>query len=166
MVPRGAYAIVARRRLPGAAGSFLGVVAGSIRFSYFHDLFGRLSLNPGDIITVLRRDRTIIMRTPFDLDVIGKNLAERSNWNPANLQSNGSYSGIGPVDRVARRYVRRSGTSPLYTVVGKPLDGIFSLWRTEAIRIGAIMTALILFVLGTALFLAPESGRRPQSDGQ
>jgi hypothetical protein len=48
---------------------------GSIRFTYFHDLFGRLTLNPGDTITVLRRDRTIIMRTPFDLEVIGKNLA-------------------------------------------------------------------------------------------
>src|SRR6201998_1841654 len=78
MLHRGAYAIVLSRRITGPDGSFQGVVAGSIRFSYFHDLFGRLSLNPGDIITVLRRDRTMIMRTPFDLDVIGKNLAERS----------------------------------------------------------------------------------------
>ncbi len=60
--------------------------------------------------------------------------------------------------------MRRSGTSPLFTVVGKPLDGIFSLWRTEAIRIGAIMTALILFVLGTTLFLAREIGRRAQAE--
>jgi Diguanylate cyclase, GGDEF domain/Histidine kinase sensor domain len=164
MLHRSAYAIVLSRRITGPHGSFLGVVAGSIRFSYFHDLFGRLSLNPGDIITVLRRDRTIIMRTPFDLDIIGKNLAERSNWNPANLQSNGSYSGVGPVDGIARLYVRRSSTSPLYTVVGKPLDSIFSLWRTEAIRIGAIMTALILFVLGTALFLAHEIGRRAKAE--
>jgi diguanylate cyclase (GGDEF)-like protein len=164
MLHRSAYAIVLSRRITGPDGSFLGVVAGSIRFSYFHDLFGRLSLNPGDIITVLRRDRTMIMRTPFDLDVIGKNLAERSNWNPANLQGDESYAGVGPVDGIARLYVRRSGTSPLYTVVGKPLDGIFSLWRTEAIRIGAIMTALILFVLGTTLFLAREIGRRARAE--
>src|SRR5258708_3809903 len=85
MLHRGAYAIVLSRRITGTDGSFLGVVAGSIRFSYFHDLFGRLSLSPGDIITVLRPDRTIIMRTPFDLDIIGKNLGVRSDWNPANL---------------------------------------------------------------------------------
>src|SRR5260370_42536471 len=102
MVPRGAYAIVARRRLPGAAGSFLGVVVGSIRFSYFHDLFGRLTLNPGDTITVLRRDRMIIMRTPFDLDVIGKNLAERPRWNAANLPEGAAYAGVGPVDPTPR----------------------------------------------------------------
>ena len=76
MLHHGAYAIVLSRRITGADGSFLGVVAGSIRFSYFHDLFGRLHLGPDDIITVLRRDGTVIMRTPFDLDVIGKNLGD------------------------------------------------------------------------------------------
>src|SRR6476646_7813096 len=36
MLHRGAYAIVLSRRVTGADGSFLGIVAGSIRFSYFH----------------------------------------------------------------------------------------------------------------------------------
>jgi hypothetical protein len=65
MLHHGAYAIVLSRRVTGADGRFLGVVAGSIRFSYFHDLFGRLSLGPADTITVLRHDGSIIMRTPF-----------------------------------------------------------------------------------------------------
>ncbi len=82
MLHRGAYAIVLSRRITGADGSFLGVVAGSIRFSYFHDLFGRLHLGPEDIITVLRRDGTIIMRTPFDLDVIGKNISDGARHRP------------------------------------------------------------------------------------
>ncbi|HEX9468911.1 MAG TPA: diguanylate cyclase [Bradyrhizobium sp.] len=164
MLHRGAYAIVLSRRITGADGGFLGVVAGSIRFSYFHDLFGRLHLGPGDIITVLRADRTIIMRTPFDLDIVGKNLAGRSSWNPANLRDNGSYLGVGPVDAIPRLYVRRGGTNPLCVVVGKPLDSILGLWRTEAIRIGAIMIALIAFVLGVTLFLAREIGRRAQAE--
>jgi diguanylate cyclase (GGDEF)-like protein len=161
---RGTYAIVLSRRISGDDGRFLGVVAGSIRFSYFHDLFARMSLNPGDTITVLRRDRTIIMRTPFDLDVIGKNLADRPSWSASNLPSNGSYAGAGPVDTTPRLYVRRSGPGPLYTVVGKPLDAIFSLWRTEVMRIAAIMTVLVVFVLSTTLFLAREIGRRAQAE--
>ena len=164
MLHRGAYAIVLSRRITGDDGRFLGVVAGSIRFSYFHDLFARMSLNPGDTITVLRRDRTIIMRTPFDLDVIGKNLADRPSWSASNLPSNGSYAGAGPVDTTPRLYVRRSGPGPLYTVVGKPLDAIFSLWRTEVMRIAAIMTVLVVFVLSTTLFLAREIGRRAQAE--
>jgi diguanylate cyclase (GGDEF)-like protein len=164
MLYRGSYAIVLSRRITGPDGRFVGVVAGSIRFSYFHDLFGRLSLGDGDVITVLRPDRTIIMRRPFDLDVIGTNLADRPNWNPANLPTDGSYSGPGPLDSTPRLYVRRSGTSPLYVVVGKPLDAIFNLWRTEAIRIGAVMMALISFVLAVTLFLGREIGRRAQAE--
>src|SRR4030088_3677074 len=71
---RAAYAIVLTRRITGDDGAFLGVVAGSIRFRFFHDLLGRLHLGPDDTITVLSRDGTVIMRTPFDLDVVGKNL--------------------------------------------------------------------------------------------
>ena len=82
MLHRGAYSIVLSRRIADAEGRFLGVVAGSIRFSYFHELFDRLNLAADDTITVLRRDRTIIMRKPFDLDVIGKNLATVKTWNP------------------------------------------------------------------------------------
>src|ERR1700687_3744046 len=47
MLHRGAYAIVLSRRVSDADGHFLGVVAGSVRFSYFHDLFGRLRAGPG-----------------------------------------------------------------------------------------------------------------------
>ena len=164
MLHRGAYAIVLSRRISGDDGRFLGVVAGSIRFSYFHDLFARLSLSPGDTITVLRRDRTVIMRTPFDLDIIGRNLAERPKWNAANLPTNGTYAGAGPIDTTPRLFVRRNGSGPLYTVVGKPLESVFRLWRTEVTRIGAIMTALVVFVLSTTLFLAREIGRRAQAE--
>jgi diguanylate cyclase (GGDEF)-like protein len=163
MLHGGAYAIVLSRRITGQDGSFLGVIAGSIRFSYFHELFSRLSLGPNDTITVLRQDRTVIMRRPFDLDIIGRNLADRTSWNPANMNS-GSYSGAGPVDPIPRLYVRHDGAGPLNVVVGKPLDSILSLWRTEAIRIAAIVAALILFVLGVTLFLAREIGRRAAAE--
>jgi diguanylate cyclase (GGDEF)-like protein len=164
MLHRGAYAIVLSRRIADADGRFLGVVAGSIRFSYFHELFERLNLDPEDTITVLRRDRTIIMRKPFDLDVIGKNLSTVRTWNPANLKASGSYAGQGPVDATPRLFVRRNNSGPLFVVVGKPLDAIFRIWQREVTRIGAIMVALILFVFGTTLFLAREIGRRAQAE--
>src|ERR1700722_13176122 len=44
MLHHGAYDIVLRRRITGADGSFQGVVAGSIPFTYFKELFDRLSL--------------------------------------------------------------------------------------------------------------------------
>jgi diguanylate cyclase (GGDEF)-like protein len=164
MVRRGAYSIVLSRRITDADGGFLGVVVGSIRFSYFHDLFGRLNLSPGDTITVLRSDRMIIMRTPFDLDVIGKNLAERPNWRAENLQAGAPYAGVGPIDPTPRLYVRSGSTNVFFVVVGKPLASILNLWHREVLRIGTIMMALILFVVGATLFLAREIGRRAEAE--
>ena len=164
MLFRGAYSIVLSRRVSDTDGGFMGVVAGSIRFSYFHELFERLNLGSEDTITVLQRDRTIMMRRPFDLDVIGKNLGTRQDWKADNLRAGGSYAGQGPVDTTPRLYARSSSTSPLFVVAGKPLSAVFELWRKEAYRIGAVVLMLILFVLGSTLVLAREIGRRAEAE--
>jgi diguanylate cyclase (GGDEF)-like protein len=164
MLHRGAYAIVLSRRITGADGRFLGVVSGSIRFSYFHEMFGRLNLGPDDTITVVRRDGSVIMRVPFDLDVIGKNIGQVAGVKRALSEPSGWYSGQSVIDGVSRLYVWRDGTKPLVVLVGKPWESIFSLWRKEAIRIGATIMALILFMLVVTLFLAREISRRAQAE--
>jgi diguanylate cyclase (GGDEF)-like protein len=144
----------------------MGVVAGSIRFTYFHELFERLSLDPEDTITVLKRDRTIMMRRPFDLDIIGRNLGTQQEWKPDNLKAGGSYAGMGPVDVTPRLYVRSSGSGPLFVVAGKPLRAVFELWQKEALRIGAVVLVLSLFVLGSAIVLAREISRRADAESK
>jgi diguanylate cyclase (GGDEF)-like protein len=161
---RGAYAIVLSRRISAADGSFLGVVAGSIRFSYFHELFDRLQLGEGDTIGVFRRDGTLIMRKPFDLDKIGQNLAQSAVLKRVLSQPNGWESEFGPIDRKARLYVWRDATGPLVVLVGKPWDNVYALWRTQAIRIGIIMLTLIGFVICGTLFLVREIGRRSRAE--
>ena len=164
MLHHGAYAIVLSRRITGEDGRFLGVVAGSIRFSYFHDLFSRLHLGAEDLITVFRRDGTVIMRTPFDLDIIGKNLGDLPGVKRALSEPSGSYSGMSHSAHTPRLYVWRDGTRPLVVLVGKQWADIYRLWRIEATRIGAIMAALVVFVLGVTLFLAREIGRRADAE--
>ncbi len=164
MLHHGAYAIVLSRRISGEDGSFRGVVAGSIRFSYFHDLFGRLNLDPDDVITVLRRDGTVIMRTPFDLDIIGKNLGDMPGVKHALSEPSGSYTGLRTSTHTPRLYVWRDGTKPLVVMVAKPWDNIYRLWRIEASRIGAIMIALAAFVLGGSLSLARDISRRAEAE--
>jgi diguanylate cyclase (GGDEF)-like protein len=164
MLHRGAYAIVLSRRISGADGSFRGVVAGSIRFSYFHDLFGRLNLDPEDVISVLRHDGIVIMRTPFDLDVIGKNLGHLAAVKSAVAEPSGYLSAPGKYDGITRLMVWRGGAQPLIVLVGKPWTNVLNLWRIEATRIGAVMLALIAFVLAVTLFLAREIGRRASAE--
>ena len=164
MLHRGAYSIVLSRRITGEDGSFLGVVAGSIRFSYFHELFARLNLGADDLINVFSRDGTIIMRTPFDLDIIGKNFGELASVKRMLSETGGSYSKASVVDGVPRLFVWRNSGSPLVVQVAKPWSSIFSLWYTEATRIGAILAALIMFMLAATLFLAREISRRGKAE--
>jgi diguanylate cyclase (GGDEF)-like protein len=164
MLYRGAYAIMLSRRIADADDRFLGVVAGSIRFSYFHDLFGRLNLDPNDMICVMRRDGTLIMRTPFDLDLIGTNISDKPVVAHVFAQPSGSFEGVGAFDGIPRLMVWRDSTHPLVVMVGKPWNRILKLWQIQAIRIGAIMVTLIAFVLAVTLFLAREIDRRAAAE--
>jgi diguanylate cyclase (GGDEF)-like protein len=166
MLHRGAYSIVMSRRISGADGSFRGVVVGSIRFSYFHELFDHLQLGPSDVITVLRHDGTVIMRRPFDLDVIGKNINSAPGVRRALSEPSGWFTGTSALDGEQRLYVWRDGTHPLVVIVGKSWNDVLNLWHQEALRIGATMLALIVFMLAVTLFLAHEIRRRSAAESK
>jgi diguanylate cyclase (GGDEF)-like protein len=68
------------------------------------------------------------------------------------------------LDGQHRLYVWRNSNPPFAVIVGKPWDDILDLWRAEAVRIGAIMMALIVFVLAVTLFLAREIRRRAAAE--
>jgi len=106
----------------------------------------------------------VIMRTPFDLDVIGTSARNSPVMKAVLGLSGGSYSGIGGVDKIDRLYVWRDSGRPLIVVVGKPWAGIFALWQKQAIRIGGIMLGLIAFITAVTLFLAREIGRRARAE--
>jgi len=151
---------VLSRRITGKDGAFAGVVVGSLRFSYFHDLFGRLQLQPDDTITVFRRDGVVIMRTPFDLDYIGKDLSGAPGMQRTLAQPSGMTTQTSAVDGIVRMFVWRDSGHPVLVVTGKSWDTILSVWRREALRIGAIMAGLIVLVVAATLFLAREINRR------
>jgi diguanylate cyclase (GGDEF)-like protein len=96
--------------------------------------------------------------------VIGKNLSHSPLVIKMMSQPSGSHSSASQIDGVERLYIWRDSSRPLIVLVGKPWSDILSLWRTEATRIGGIMVALVLFVLGVTLFLAREIGRRAQAE--
>ena len=161
---QGAYAIALSRRITSKDGAFHGVVVGSLRFSYFHNLFERLSLAPDDVISVIRRDGVVIMRTPFDLDVIGRDLSQSPGVKRVLVEQSGSFEGAGAVDPIERLYVWRDSSHPLIVIVGKSWTDIFAIWRSQALRVGVIMLALIAFVAAATMVLAREIKRRGRAE--
>ncbi|MGP9814624.1 sensor domain-containing diguanylate cyclase [Rhodopseudomonas sp. NSM] len=164
MQHRGAYSVVLSRRVSGPDGQFLGIVAGSIRFSYFQELFSRLRLAPHDVIAVIARDGTMIMRTPFRPDIIGANMMATPGVRGIFSQRRGWYSGDGAFDRIPRMMVWADSTRPLVVLVGKSWDDVFLMWRVEAIRIGAILLGLAVIVAGFTVFFIREIDRRAEAE--
>ena len=66
--------IALSRRLADKDGKFAGIVVGTLRLSYFRDLFSRLNVGRHGLITLARSDGTILMRHPSiegDYDIGG-----------------------------------------------------------------------------------------------
>jgi diguanylate cyclase (GGDEF)-like protein len=160
----GAYSITLSRRISGPDGGFIGVVAGSIRFSYFQDLFSRLRLAPNDVIAVIARDGTLVTRTPFEPELIGTNVMVNRGMAEILSQRRGWFGGHGRSDKIGRIYVWADSTRPLMVLVGKSWSDVFMMWRQEAFRIGAILLGLAVIVAGFTVFFIREIDRRAAAE--
>ena len=164
MLHQGSYGIVLSRRIAARDGTFLGIVAGFIRYSYFHEIADRLQLEPNDLISVVRQDGVLIMRAPFDMEIIGRDLSRVPGVQRALAYFSGSFIGNSAVDGVQRLYVWREGSHPLIVMVGRSTDVIYGQWRKEALQIGGAMAALGLIACALMLILAREMGKRGEME--
>jgi len=157
---RGEYAIRLSRRITRADGSFAGVVAGSIKIKYFHDLFRKLSLEQGDSVILFNRQGVILMRLPFDIDYIGRNVGNAPVVQGVLASETGWVESESPVDGILRVYSWQRGSSPLVVVTGRALERIYGPWRQKAIVIAIAMAVLIVLMVGVSFGLAREMRRR------
>ncbi|QDL95897.1 sensor domain-containing diguanylate cyclase [Rhodopseudomonas palustris] len=162
----GQYSVVVSRRINGPGGQFLGVVAGSIKFGYFQDLFKRLRLRPNDMIAVLAQDGTLVVRNPFTQELIGKNMMFTPGVQKMFERRNGWFAGVGTVDGVQRMFVWSDSTKPLVVLVAKSWDDIYAMWRREATWIGIVLLVLATFVAAVTVFFLREIDRRAQAERQ
>ncbi len=157
------------RRLPDKDGKFQGVVVGSIRLSYFRDLFQRLQLGRKDVISLTRTDGTVLMRQP-SLDGAGDIGLEVGNtpvFRQALQVKNGSFTATSAIDPVERLFVvARVSDLPLIIAVGQATDDIYGQWRKRALAIGAITVALCIAIVALAALLRRELRRRDSAEAK
>ena len=163
-VYRNDFAVVLSRRITGYDGRFLGVVVGSLRYSYFHDLFGKLNFSSDDSVTIFRHDGVVMMRQPFDMNVIGKNLGANEGVRHIFNTPSGSEKVRSGVDFIERLYVWQNSERPLVVVVGKSLKSIYGTWWNQTLIIGGLIFVLSIFAIGTTVFLSREFSRRAAAE--
>lgn len=163
----GQYLISLSRRISNADGSFGGVVAGSMRLSYFHTLFRKLSLGDKDSMTLVGADGTILLRAPFEIDTIGQSLRKSNVFKLFPASTAGSYQTVSVVDQVERLFVyQQVGKHPLLIIDGVSLETIYADWWREVALIGSLMAALCAIVIALTLVLVAALKRRSAAENQ
>jgi diguanylate cyclase (GGDEF)-like protein len=133
-------------------GKFAGIVVGTLRLSYFLDLFSRLNVGQHGVITLARSDGTILMLHPstggaYDIGgsfkgmpIFERILRERSGF----FTERSTISGV---DRLLT--FKQIGELPLFVTVSQAIDDVYAEWWHRAIAIGSVtlMLAVTIIVL-------------------
>ncbi|RXG84234.1 sensor domain-containing diguanylate cyclase [Bradyrhizobium vignae] len=163
----GEYLISLSRRIRGRDGSFDGVVAGSMRLSYFHGLFSKLNFGAQDAMTLFNSDGTILMRAPFDITKIGQNIKDAQTFKYFPAHSSGFYTTKSIVDQISRLYVfQQVGRHPLVLAEGVALNSIYADWWQQLWWIGLVVAALVAFSIALMFYLLAALKRRAAAENQ
>lgn len=100
-----AHLINVSRRINGPSGEFAGVVAGSIKLSYFLTLFEKAALGHGGNITLARTDGILLTRWPYDERFVGLNLKNADIYKHLAHDRSGHFETYSKTDGVRRLVV-------------------------------------------------------------
>ena len=135
--------IALSRSLKAPDGSFAGVVVGTMRLAYFRELFSKADLGRSGVINLLRTDGISLMRTPYDVSQVGRNLARSENFQRFLRAPSGTFKGRAAIDGVDRIYsFTHLGDLPLVMSVALAEKDVFAVWRTKTVIVGFALVAL------------------------
>jgi diguanylate cyclase (GGDEF)-like protein len=121
------------RRLNDAQGAFAGVVLAVIPLPYLEDFY-RAAMPPDCVVTVLRRDGTILVHYPHNEHEIGAHLPAEAPWYRVVNEGGGSYTSPGYVDGVAYLIsVHPMRDFPLVIDVGQTEVAALTGWHQRAL---------------------------------
>ncbi len=159
----GRWVISLSRRLSKPDGSFGGVVVGSLGLGYFHDLFRKTKLPPNASMTLSSLDGTLIMRSPFDIDNIGRGLNKGEIYRLFSQTPRGSFEATTSVldESVHKLFVHHQVANyPLRVSVNLSTDWIYAEWREQATLIACLVAALCGVQVCLVLVLRRELRKR------
>lgn len=163
----GEYLISLSRRISNPDGSFGGVVAGTMRLSYFNDLFRKVKFGTADAITLMRTDGTILMRAPFEISSIGVNLGKSRVFKQFPQSRVGWYETASIIDGTKRLFVfRQVGEYPLLLINGLSMETVYAGWRRDAWLLGSLILTLCALNIALVIFLAHQLRRRGEAENR
>ena len=155
------------RRLNGPHGEFNGIVVGTLRLNYFHRLFEGINLGPHATVTLARSDGTLLMRRPYDEQLIGRSVADSPAFQKRLLTPEGSYVDLGAIDGVERLFsFRHIAQHRLIVSVGLATQDIYAEWWQRTWVIGGIVLVLDAVFIALSILFAGQLRRRLEMEQQ
>jgi PAS domain S-box-containing protein len=133
------------RRVNGPDGTFLGIVTGLIDAQYLEGFYRTISMVPGELVTVLRRDGVVIAGYPDIGNRRGKHMPEQSPWYDRVAAGGGSYHSPGYLIDVPQLItVHPLRDYPLVVDVNVSVQAALKTWYEQA-------SVIAIAVLGAAV---------------
>jgi signal transduction histidine kinase len=160
------------RRINGPDGEFLGLVAGLIDTRYLEDFYQTISMVPGELVTVLRRDGVVITGHPNISNRRGKHMPDRSPWYSRVAEGGGSYHSPGYLIDVPQIItVHPLRDYPLVVDVNMSMGAALMGWyaQTAVIAVGVIGASagcMVLFAVIVGQFRRLEEQNARMHEGE
>jgi diguanylate cyclase (GGDEF)-like protein len=145
-----ALVIPVSRRLSGADGKFAGVVLATLKVQYFNQFYAGFDLDERGVIALLLKDGTILLRRPFDENVIGSSMGKGRIFSELLPQAHkGTLMQRSLVDGVERMYSYHALRNyPLVLETAESKASLLASWYENLLR-----SAAFVLVVGIALSL-------------
>ena len=152
------WGLVFSRRISHPDGRFAGIAYVGLGLDYFTDLFRRMDLGPNGSMSLMRADRKLLVREPFNEGHLGTDTSGAELYRYYPQQRSGSYEATtSPLDGIPRLYTfTQIGDFPLTISVGRSLQDVYAAWRSRALTIGGIVLVLTGAMTALALSLSRE----------
>lgn len=155
------------RRLFKRGGGFSGVALVAFRLAYFRELLSSVDVGDGGVLAVSRSDGLLLARhppLPGDRD-IGMDVSGSTNFRRILADRAGAFTATATIDGADRLYTFRpiDGTD-LFLSVGLSVDAILAEWNRRAVVIGSATLFVSALLIGQALLLRRELGRRASAE--
>jgi diguanylate cyclase (GGDEF)-like protein len=161
------HCIALTRRISRPDGSFAGVAMGTIDLTYFRKLFGALSLGPNGSVALIGRDGLMIMRQPYDVQVVGRSIRTASTFRRFVSTPEGSFSDTSTLDGARRLYYFKNFPNlPLIIMVAEAHSDIFAAWQRRALMIGSLIAAFATGLIALSFALSAQVRRRMRAESE
>ncbi|MES2023930.1 MAG: sensor domain-containing diguanylate cyclase [Pseudomonadota bacterium] len=151
----GEWIVTISRRLNHPDGSFAGVMLATVEMAYFRSFYESFDIGNSGAIVLLSDTGTLLVRNPFDEELIGKDLSKGPLFQEyLSHGPSGSAMLLAKVDKIERLYsYRHLDTYPLIISAALSKNEILANWRHQTIRLaaGGSLVIVLLWFLGLRL---------------